>query len=148
MQFCGPDARLTVLTERTAQTARFDRTENVRLEDARSGRSIREGQRRDLAHVFHTVAEPMIRNVAPAMVTEVFTPAQGAGWQGLRKQQRQRELDNCNKKVVRARSAATAPSLDGGQKGSHIATVTFDASLRSWVTPLPPNLYRDRATNV
>ena len=97
MQFRGLDARLTVLTERTAQTARFDRTENVRLEDARSGRSIREGQRRDLAHVFHTVAEPMIRNVAPAMVTEVFTPAQGAGWQGLRKQQRQRELDNCKK---------------------------------------------------
>ena len=81
MQFRGLDARLTVLTERTAQTARFDRTENVRLEDARSGRSIREGQRRDLAHVFHTVAEPMIRNVAPAIVTEVFTPAWGAGWQ-------------------------------------------------------------------
>ena len=98
MQFRGLDARLTVLTERTAQTARFDRTENVRLEDARSGRSIREGQRRDLAHVFHTVAEPMIRNVAPAMVTEVFTPAQGAGWQGLRKQQRQREVDNCKRK--------------------------------------------------
>jgi hypothetical protein len=95
-----------------------------------------------------TVAEPMIRNVAPAMVTEVFRPTQGAGWQGLRKQQRQRELDNCNKKVVRARSAATAPSLDWGQKGSHIAPGTFDASLRSWVTPLPPNLYRDRATNV
>jgi hypothetical protein len=95
-----------------------------------------------------TVAEPMIRNVAPAMVTEVFRPTQGAGRQGLRKQQRQRELDNCKKDVVRARSAATAPSLDGGQKGSHIATVTFDASLRSWVTPLRPNLYRDRATNV
>ena len=27
----------------------------------------------------------MIRNVALAMVTEVFTPAQGRGWQGLRK---------------------------------------------------------------
>ena len=64
----------------------------------------------------------------------------GAGWQGFRKQQRQRELDNC-KKVVRARSAATAPSLDrGARKGSYIATVTLDASLRSWMTLLPSNL--------
>jgi hypothetical protein len=68
-----------------------------------------------------TVAEPMIRNVAPAMVTEVFRPTQGAGWQGLRKQQRQRELDNCNKKVVRARSAHGAVAGLGAERVAHCA---------------------------
>ena len=47
--------------------------EYARLEDARSGRRIRGGRRRVGVHVFRTVANLMIRNVAPAMVTEVFT---------------------------------------------------------------------------
>jgi hypothetical protein len=74
MQFLGLDAQLPELTARTAQTARFDRTQYAGLEHARSGRSIRESERRGV-HVFRTVAQSMIRNVAPAMVTEVFLPA-------------------------------------------------------------------------
>jgi hypothetical protein len=44
MQFLGLDAQLPELTARTAQTARFDRTQYARLEHARAGRSIREGK--------------------------------------------------------------------------------------------------------
>ena len=73
MQFLGLDAQLPELTARTAQTARFDRTQYAGLEHARSGRSIREGERRSGVHVFRAVAQSMIRNVAPVMVTEVFT---------------------------------------------------------------------------
>src|SRR5580692_2914129 len=72
------DAQLPELTARTAQTARFDRTQYAGLEHARSGRSIREGERRSGVHVFRALAQSMIHNVAPAMVTEVFAPAEGA----------------------------------------------------------------------
>src|ERR1700730_12326538 len=58
MQFLGLDARLPELTARTAQAARFDRTQYAGLEHARSGRSIREGQRRGV-HIFRTVAQSM-----------------------------------------------------------------------------------------
>jgi len=61
------------LAARAAQTARFNRTPYARLNHARCGRGIREGQRRGDVHVLRTVAQSMIRNVAPAMVTEVFT---------------------------------------------------------------------------
>jgi hypothetical protein len=71
----GLDAQLPELTARTAQAARFDRTQYAGLEHACSGRSIREGERGGGVHVFRAVAQSMIRNVAPAMVTEVFMPA-------------------------------------------------------------------------
>src|ERR1700730_4804306 len=74
MQFLGLDAQLPELTARTARAARFDRTQYAGLEHACSGRSIRESQGRAGVHVFHTVAQSMIRSGAPAMVTEVFTP--------------------------------------------------------------------------
>jgi hypothetical protein len=78
MQFLGLDAQLPELTARTAQAARLDRTQYAGLEHARSGRSIRDGERGDGVHAFRAVAQSMIRNGAPAMVTKVFMPSQGS----------------------------------------------------------------------
>jgi hypothetical protein len=50
------DAQLPELTARTAQAARFDRTQYDGLGHARSGRSIHEGRG---VHVFRTVAQSM-----------------------------------------------------------------------------------------
>ena len=72
MQFLGLDAQLPELTARDSQTARSNRTHYARLDHARCGRSIPEGQRRSGVHVLRTVAQSMIRNIAPAMVTAMF----------------------------------------------------------------------------
>ena len=132
----GLDAQLPELTARTAQTARFDRTQYAGLEHARSGRSIREGERGGGVHVFRAVTQSMIRNVAPAMVTEVFTPAQGRGWQGLRKR------DASVNSIIAKKGGAPGGQRRRGCWAAEQKRVAhcdaLDAAMRA--TQLPPEL--------